>query len=188
MAPQQPSVPVSGPYPLETVWTWFSTMSGFPHTSRLWLKWELDGSRISDDYTPDNTDAASLWRVYVEHVHWWDSFQDSGGWVSVAWFVQGESTFEEAPFVTPATTGGEPFVFAEGWADDRGRPGFTWPHQAGSGERLNWLRLPVPDQRWTPGTADKGGFVQEVSGWRPTPLLDRVHLRTLAKAAGLWWP
>jgi hypothetical protein len=47
---------------------------------------------------------------------------------------------------------------------------YSFPTHAVSGERLNWLRLPVLDRAWREDREDVGGFVQEASGWKPSPL------------------
>ena len=56
---------------------------------------------------------------------------------------------------------------------------FTSPVSATSGEPLNWLRLPVVDKLWRPGRGDKGGFIQEATGWKPSPLQPLIHIDQL---------
>ncbi|WP_328491313.1 hypothetical protein OHS59_44295 [Streptomyces sp. NBC_00414] len=34
---------------------------------------------------------------------------------------------------------------------------------------LLWLRSTVLDRGWNNSTADKGGFIQEATGWKPSP-------------------
>ncbi|PGH48164.1 hypothetical protein [Streptomyces sp. Ru87] len=57
-----------------------------------------------------------------------------------------------------------------------------------TGEPLNWLRLPVLDRGWNDTVSSKGGFIQEVTGWKPAPLQTTVDVRQLAAAAGLYAP
>ena len=59
----------------------------------------------------------------------------------------------------------------------RGRPG-------GNGERLNWLLLPVEDKLWNAKQANKGGFIQEATGWKPSILQPFVYLPALLKGTG----
>ncbi|MEU0484410.1 hypothetical protein ABZ260_35165 [Streptosporangium sp. NPDC006013] len=65
---------------------------------------------------------------------------------------------------------------------------FTHPVHPSTGERLNFLRLPVLDGQWNESCGDKGGFIQEVLGWKPAPLLPKVNVQLFAKAAGVYWP
>ena len=62
---------------------------------------------------------------------------------------------------------------------------YGWPAHSATGEQLNWLTLPVLDKRWNAKRADKGGFIQEATGWKPSILQPFVYLPGLAKASGL---
>ena len=54
---------------------------------------------------------------------------------------------------------------------------------------VSWTELHVADKAWRPGplpigVASKGGFVQEVTGWKPAPFqpyVDGAHLEQLAR-------
>ena len=61
---------------------------------------------------------------------------------------------------------------------------FSWPMHAVTGQPLNWHSLPVVDQYWNASRADKGGFVQEATGWKPGILQPHVYLPTLIDACG----
>jgi hypothetical protein len=50
---------------------------------------------------------------------------------------------------------------------------------ADTGERLNLLTLPVVDKLWDHTHADKGGFIQSATGWKPSVLHPFVYLPTL---------
>jgi hypothetical protein len=65
---------------------------------------------------------------------------------------------------------------------------FQWPTEVNTGVPLQWTRLPVIDKLWNDDTADKGGFIQEVTGWKPSPFQTQVDTLLLARAAGLWHP
>ncbi|NER28870.1 MAG: hypothetical protein F6J89_14840 [Symploca sp. SIO1C4] len=56
---------------------------------------------------------------------------------------------------------------------------FTSPVHFKTGEPLNWLSLPVVDKLWNNQRADKGGFIQEATGWKPSILQPFVYLRAL---------
>ncbi|MFD8916081.1 hypothetical protein [Streptomyces sp. NPDC059575] len=62
---------------------------------------------------------------------------------------------------------------------------YAHPTRAGTGERLNWLRLPVLDLEWNAKTADTGGFIQEATGWKPSPLQPTMDEEQIGRAAGL---
>ncbi|AGJ59507.1 MULTISPECIES: hypothetical protein [Streptomyces] len=57
-----------------------------------------------------------------------------------------------------------------------------------TGEQLNWLRLPVVDQGWHATADDRGGFIQQATGWKPSPLQPTMDVRQIGAAAGLYVP
>ncbi|WP_219928101.1 hypothetical protein [Arthrobacter sp. HMWF013] len=61
---------------------------------------------------------------------------------------------------------------------------YRWPTHSDTGERLNWMTLPVEDKAWNAERTDGGGFIQEVTGWKPSPFQRTVHLPTLLRASG----
>jgi hypothetical protein len=83
--------------------------------------------------------------------------------------------FEAAPFA--------PNVLSEDFLTH-----YTLPAHAKTGERLNWARLPVLDRGWNETTADKGGFIQEATGWKPSPLQPTMDYLAIGRAAGLYVP
>ena len=58
---------------------------------------------------------------------------------------------------------------------------YSWPVNSKTGERLNWLTLPVIDKRWVGKHGEKGGFIQEATGWKPAVLQPFVYLPSLLK-------
>ena len=62
---------------------------------------------------------------------------------------------------------------------------YGWPTNGVSGKAVNWLAVLVRDKAWNDTTADKGGFIQEVLQWKPSPLQPTVHIPTLLRAAGM---
>lgn len=144
---------------------------------QLQLTWEVQDEAFSDDYTPGDATAAELWglywRKYGEKIMSDD--ENGPGVVPIHWFVLGDGGgaghLEGAPF----TGDREDFLTF-----------YTVPVKTdGSGERINWLRLPVQDYAWRPGRCDKGGWFQEATGWKPSPLQPVVDLRLVGLAAGL---
>lgn len=109
----------------------------------LELQWYLDGDSITDDYLPNEITADELLLQWLKKVNKAEE-------IRISWLV-GEFG-ESAPF----TGEDEDFLTL-----------FRWPVHAVTGERLNWLSLPVQDKAWKPGQADKGGFIQEALRWKP---------------------
>jgi hypothetical protein len=96
------------------------------------------------------------------------------GAARIHWSVQGDGTFEAAPFQhQPLMAPPEDFLTY-----------YSWPEHHRTGERLCWNRLPVVDKLWRPRRADKGGFFQEATGWKPSPLQPVVYVPQILAAAG----
>ena len=144
----------------------------------LALYWEVEGDSISDAYSPEEITAEELWCV-------WASGLKRPGKVRIHWFVCSPDTgvFELAPFSYRHYYK----RFGELLKDDF-LAFFTWPVNKKTGKQLNWLRLPVVDKLWKPGRADKGGFIYEATGWKPSPLQPFVDAVALARAARLGVP
>jgi hypothetical protein len=98
----------------------------------------------------------------------------SNGLVPIYWFVEGpgRGKLERMPFqynhLKAADAAPEDFLTF-----------YTWPVNASTGEPLNWVTLQVLDKLWNRTRADKGGFIQEATGWKPAILQPFVHLQTL---------
>ncbi|MFF9287546.1 hypothetical protein [Streptomyces griseosporeus] len=169
------------PYPPGTQWT-FTARGGRTFTEELVLYAEPDGSSMSDDYLPEEADAEQLWREWTDryavtyHREQPDRYQL--GEVPIYWFVTTPSftgRFEAAPFA--------PNVLPENFLSH-----YTLPMNAETGERINWVRLRVADRGWNKTTADKGGFIQEATGWKPSPLQPTMNFLSIGRAAGLYVP
>jgi hypothetical protein len=165
-------------YPSGTQWTWQNLESGHDFTDELVLYWEANGDPISDDYGPDDASAGQLfgeWQRWLESRDGW-SEKWQKPYVDISWSVttpQHAGTFELAPHqALDWLQGHEDFLSF-----------FTLPEHVDTGERLNWLRLPVLDKLWREGRADKGGFIQEATGWKPSPLQPYVNVDTLRLAS-----
>lgn len=127
----------------------------------LELEWWLNWDSITDDYYQSEITAGELMRMWLRKVGETEELK-------ISWMVS--SVSESAPFT------GEDRDFLSY---------YQWPTHAETGEQLNWLTLPVQDKAWNENRADKGGFIQEVLGWKPSPLQRTLHLPTLLGAAGL---
>lgn len=165
----------------------FSNRRGRRFKSPLQLRWHLTDDAISDDFRVEDIGAEDLW-------HEWRSrlgrdkgaeAQFSPGAVRITWFVCGDGILELAPSQErpPATS---PF---ETTFLDR----YSWPRSADGSQRLQWARLPVEDKSWRRGTLPrdqirKGGFIQEVTGWKPAPMQPYVNLSNLARMTDLSTP
>lgn len=96
------------------------------------------------------------------------------GLVPIHWFVRNESgeILGLMPFQFPHTSLREDFLTK-----------FTWPLSSETEERLRWLDLPVVDKLWNDRASEKGGFIQEATGWKPSILQPYVYLPALTESA-----
>lgn len=149
---------------MDNVWD-FNSKYG-PAASRtrqpLTLGWFLDRDSLSDDYTLNDKEAEELFDMWLAKV-------DTTGDLTINWWL-------------PELGELAPFQDAEG--HDSFFDFYDWPVHSDEGVRLNWLALPVQDKRWNLHGADKGGFIQEVTGWKPSAYQRTVHMPTLLKACG----
>jgi hypothetical protein len=159
------------------MWVFHHQQDSREITADLSLDWEINGISIADAYDPEDTDALELWRIWVKRYGHQEHPQLGSGWATISWYVTSPAAkiIENAPFAyeneLPPTPNFLDF--------------FTWPQDEHTGARLRWSTLHVEDKAWTPGRADKGGFFQEATGWKPAPYQPLVHLPSLAGAAGL---
>lgn len=173
------------PYPSAARWQYRSKRSNYEHTQRLALYWEPDGSAMSDDYTPDEVDAHGLWRMWVDRYgskYHEETPEVYAAWhVPIYWFVTSVEggTFEAAPHQTLPSD----FLLRENFLTH-----FTHPVHEITGEPINWMRLPVIDRGWNAKRSDKSGFIQEATGWKPTPLQPFMDVRQVGRAAGVYAP
>ncbi|MFG3702407.1 hypothetical protein ACGF5C_31670 [Micromonospora sp. NPDC047620] len=170
-----------GNQPDGDIWTFRSRASGYRKEEPLRLYWELHCDPISDDWLPDEISAEELWRLWITRYPRDEQAeaQFGTGAMRIWWFVDGHSVFEGAPFQHPGASrqGADDFLAH-----------YTVPINVNTGEHIQWTRLPVVDKLWQPGRADKGGFIQEATGWKPSPLQPYVDVRQLARAARLALP
>jgi hypothetical protein len=166
------------PYPAGTQWRFrYRKDQSIEHTTELVLYAEPDACWITDDYLVSEITPRELWDKWIAL----DIYQDPARTqVHISWYVTTPDftgTFEGAPFQQRDVLGGE---LAEHFLKH-----FTWPEHVETGERVNWLRLPVADRGWNEQHGHKGGFIQELLGWKPSPLQPLMNVPLLAMAAGL---
>lgn len=170
------------PYPPGTEWSFTTRRGSYTQTAELVLYPEPDGSAMSDDYLPEDTSALELWRKWTMqyavtyHRRYPEKYRL--GEVPIYWTITQPSfsgIFEAAPHA--------PNVMSEDFLTH-----YTHPVHTVTGERLNWLRLRVMDRAWNETAADKGGFIQEATGWKPSPLQPTMNFLHIGTAAGVYVP
>nr|WP_240449425.1 hypothetical protein [Streptomyces harenosi] len=183
------------PYPSGTRWA-VTARNGYTQTTELVLYAEPNYSTITDDYTPDEISAHELWWIWIDkvankaHERWPDLYRP--GEVTIPWTLTTPAlgnVFEAAPHTRPLPPDPELVrMFGRAYEPEDFLTHFKVPTNEDTGERINWLRLPVLDRGWNATTADTGGFIQEVTGWKPSPLQPAMDVIQLGRAAGLYVP
>jgi predicted GIY-YIG superfamily endonuclease len=179
-----------------TKWTFRSLRSDYERSTPLWLNWEVHCDPMSDEYYIDEIEPEDLWYEWVRrYPRDPDAEQIFGpGAVSIGWYVEGPGTIESAPLqdLRPLNLG----LRRHGLGPDQRDflSYFTEPYNTATGEPMRWAALPVIDKVWRerdlpsgPHTS-KGGFIQEATGWKPSPLQPFVNIEQLARASGLARP
>ncbi len=147
------------------IWTWRNRRTGHRFEEPLNAYWEVSHDPMSDDHTPDEMDAVELLREWATKVQ--KDYENN--LVPIHWFAGSE----RMPFQFLR----DPKIEAENFLTH-----FTWPANKRTGDRLNWLVLPVVDKLWNENRADKGGFIQEATGWKPSILQPFVYLPSILSA------
>lgn len=152
-------------------WKVRSRRSDYEWEGAIVAYWEVSLDPISDDYVPQEIDARELFNKWVKQVQ--EKYPEE--LVPIFWFVQCKEhgAFEVMPFQ---------FNHFPGLYDEDFLTFFTWPVNSVTGKQLNWLTLPVADKLWNSKRSDKGGFIQEVTGWKPAVLQPYVYLPALTSA------
>ncbi|MHB0876651.1 MAG: hypothetical protein ACYC5O_11485 [Anaerolineae bacterium] len=156
---------VPGP---RVIWKVRSLETGYEWQGAITAYWEVSRDPISDDYTPDAKIARDLFGLWANDVR--DEYPN--GLIPIYWFARCEeqAKFSAVPFQ---------FEHFRGSMDPNWLTEFTWPINAVTGDKLNWFGLPVEDKLWNQRRADKGGFIQELTGWKPSILQPFVYLPAL---------
>ena len=107
-------------------------------------------------YTPFEITAEELlrkWAAWIEESH-------PSGIVPIFWSACGESRHETLP--------GTIIYYDEPYEQEDFLDFFSPPIRCDTGEPLRWIDLPVRDRAWSLERNDKGGFIQEATGWKPS--------------------
>nr|WP_290224281.1 hypothetical protein [Trichocoleus desertorum] len=154
-------------------WKFSSLQYGHELKTSLQAYWEVFDDPITDSYEPDEMSAIELFELWAKRIQ--EKYPN--GLIPILWQVEiPERMLEFMPFQ---------YEHAELEGIIRNNDfltHFTQPINAVTGELLNWLRLPVVDKLWNSEQADKGGFIQEATGWKPSILQPYVYLPTLTEA------
>jgi len=145
---------------------------GLKYHCRLQAFWELDFETLSSEYDIEDISAYELFEEWAHIV----SEQYPNGLIPISWYVVDDSE---------RILGRMPFQYDAKVKDFL--DSYTTPKSEG-GEEINWLTLAVSDKFWSERTGFykgyHGGFIQEVTGWKPSPLQPYVFLPSLLKSAG----
>jgi len=150
-----------------TTYTFRSRRAGHERRSVLSLLWQVDYSAISENYDAEDYSAQGVWDRWIA--------KHGAAELNIDWYVVGASMIECAPFVDHHGCGSDFLTY------------FTWPTDD-AGRRLRWTDLPVLDLRWTPGDEPPSGFIQQATGWKPSPLQPTMPVAVIATACGLSGP
>lgn len=129
---------------------------------------EIYGEKgVFQDYAPEEISADDLFRMWVGMVR--SRPEHKSGFVDIWWSVCFSDQVELAPFMGHLC---ECPTIYDYW------------HQCG-GEPFNWMTCPVADTKWNNHRRKTRytGFIQEVTGWKPSPLQSSVYLPALIHAA-----
>lgn len=149
---------------MQPEWTYRSRKSDFTRTEPLELGWEVSGDPFSDNYTTAEISAHDLFDLWFRK-----HGADDDGLLPIYWSVL--PVMETAP-LQPAPF--DDVNFHTYWND---------PVDLVTGEPINWMTLPVVDKGWNARQGDKGGFIQEATGWKPGALQPYVTAASLRAAA-----
>jgi hypothetical protein len=151
-------------------WKFFNRRSGQELEGVIEASWEVSLDPISDDYTPSEINAHGLFEQWVEKVD--AKYPD--GLIPIFWFVdvkgKGVATFEWMPFQ---------FEHIPDMPSENFLTFFTQPVHSVTNQPLNWFTLPVIDKLWSIKRSNKGGFIQQATGWKPSVLQPYIYLPTL---------
>ncbi len=151
----------------EPIWRICNRRYGYEKNVVLEACWEVSLDPISDNYTPEEVNACDLLKQWIQKV----KPEYPNGLVPIYWFIQ---CIEHGIFETM------PLQYKQnGISRDDFLTFFTHPVNPETGERLNWLTLPVTDKLWNSQNAAKGGFIQQATGWKPSILQPFVYLPAL---------
>ena len=141
----------------------------------LCFVYQVEGSSISDNFTPGKCSPVVLWHGWVESMKKYDLTR-----VPIHWFIQSEMAgiFEAARGLSRWEP--KDGTLHRRWVDDFDQPRYL------NGAPFRWLDLPVLDQGWSRETHSSGGFIQELTGWKPSPLQPVVNALQIKHLSQPW--
>lgn len=162
------------------MYSWKSRRHGADRIGELALLWFVYNDALSDDYDSSEVDARDLWRIWRDKNPIDEQAESrwGEGAVRISWLVSGDASFEGAPFA----------VDISGYESETFLDHYTNPIEVATGDPIQWTRLPVEDKVWREDRSDKGGFIQEATGWKPSPLQPVFWPDQVAAACGLFIP
>ena len=144
-----------------------SLKPGIESIGTLKVYWEVSHDCISDDYTPLEIKAEKLFEKWVALVQ--EKYPNN--LIPIYWYVEvrGDQTsgFEVMPFQHELQSSTNFLDY------------YSHPTDCETGKPLNWLSLPIVDKLWNSKRNNKGGFIQQVTGWKPSILQPYVYLHAL---------
>lgn len=152
----------------------FRDRGGHQRRTSLALHWEVYCDPISDEFTPDDVGARELFDLWIQRYPTDKNAEAmwGEGAVGIHWGVVGDGIYEFAPFQIGVDPPNETFLTY-----------FSWPRDQ-NGDALAWSRVTVRDKLWRRTQGDKGGFIQEYTGWKPSPLQPFVYRQQLLWMVG----
>lgn len=164
------------------MWNVVNRDKTFSRETTLWLEYEVAGSIVGDEYDLAEYPADLMLEEYVRQV---DSgkLQDANGLPEghrhITWSIHGSNLGGElAPF--------QPDRWSDMPEHEDFLTFFQWPKSAVDGVKLNFLQLPVRDMAWNKQQRDRGGFIQEATGWKPAAFQPTLWLPGLFSAFVLY--
>ena len=149
---------------MDNAWNFQSRLDGSRYENvPLWLGWTVEGAYdATAGADPGEISAEDLFRQ-------WAGAMGDPETLKLAWSVLSNQArlLENAPYT------GEDHSFLDH---------FTHPFRQ-EGQGLKWTELPILDQIWRSGLAEgPAGFIQEIAGWKPSPLQQSMDLAVLRGA------
>lgn len=149
---------------MDNAWDFQSKLDGSRYEGvPLWLGWTVEGAYdATAGADPSDVSAQELFR------RWAAGLGDPDA-LPLQWSVLSDkaAVLEYAPFTDE---------------DSSFLDHFTHPFREG-GQGLQWTTLPVLDQAWRPGAQEgPAGFIQEIAGWKPSPLQRTMDVAVLRGA------
>jgi hypothetical protein len=147
-------------------WKFYNKENSKEWTQEIIVCYQVQGDAITDGYTPEDITAYELFSMWVNQIE----EKCPNQLITIDWGFYACQAYNHMPFQFPH----EDFLIEKNFLKY-----FTWPVDHTTGEKLNWLSLPVPDKKWNSKSGDKGGFIQEITAWKPSILQPFVYLPTL---------